>query len=128
MAAVPDLIAKASLACESAALLLAHGDIDGACNRAYYGMFDAARAAPLATGSEPAGIRTHAGLISAFGLRLVKTGKLERALGHTLNRAHEIRLMADYTGTVVDRQLATWVVDQSREFVAAMRAFLATEH
>ena len=43
---VADLMAKAAQAAESARMLLTSGDADGACNRAYYAMFDAARAAP----------------------------------------------------------------------------------
>ena len=43
------LMAKASRACVSARLLLDAGDVDGACNRAYYAMFDAACAALLAS-------------------------------------------------------------------------------
>lgn len=39
----PALMAKARTACASARLLLERGDTDGACNRAYYAMFDAAR-------------------------------------------------------------------------------------
>lgn len=123
MAPVASLIAKAERACGSAALLLERGDIDGACNRAYYAMFDAARAALLAAGKDQASIRTHSGLIAAFGLDLIKTGKLERHLGHTLNRAHEIRLIADYTGDVVGHDLAAWAVERSLTFVAAMRTF-----
>lgn len=126
MASVAKLIAKAEQACDSAAILLEHGDVDGACNRAYYATFDAARSALLATGVDQASIRTHAGLISAFGLRLVNDGRLDRELGHGLNRAHEIRLIADYTGDVVDHALAAWLVGQSRAFVAAMRRFVAT--
>lgn len=45
------LTAKAERACLSARALLDLGDVDGACNRAYYAMFDAARAALLASGS-----------------------------------------------------------------------------
>ena len=40
-----ELIFKANRAIESAKLLHNAGDIDGACNRAYYAMFDAAKAA-----------------------------------------------------------------------------------
>ncbi len=40
-----ELMAKANQALASAKLLLDTGDADGACNRAYYAMFDAARAA-----------------------------------------------------------------------------------
>ena len=39
-----DLLHKASVAISSSELLLQSGDFDGACNRAYYAMFDAARA------------------------------------------------------------------------------------
>ena len=42
------LMAKARTACASARTLLDRQDTDGACNRAYYAMFDAARAALLA--------------------------------------------------------------------------------
>ncbi len=125
MASVADLIAKAELACEPAPILLERGDIDGACNRAYYAMFGAGRAAPLATGSDQAATRTHVDLFSAFGLRLVKSGKVDRTLGHALNRAQEIRLVADHAGDLVDREAAAWVVGRSREFVAAMRDFVA---
>jgi HEPN domain len=48
----PALMAKARTACESARALLERKDCDGACNRAYYAMFDAARAALLATNAE----------------------------------------------------------------------------
>ncbi|OHC67239.1 MAG: hypothetical protein A2045_15515 [Rhodocyclales bacterium GWA2_65_20] len=42
-----DFLDKAARAAVSARLLLNAGDVDGACNRAYYAMFDAARAALL---------------------------------------------------------------------------------
>ena len=40
---VDDLFEKAIRAVTSAKLLLVSDDADGACNRAYYAMFDAAR-------------------------------------------------------------------------------------
>ena len=46
------LIYKATTAISSSELLLDSGDFDGACNRAYYAMFDAARAALIATASD----------------------------------------------------------------------------
>lgn len=61
-----DLLAKAIQAAASAKTLLDDGDNDGACNRAYYAMFDAARAALLVSGApiEPEVARTHNGLIA----------------------------------------------------------------
>ncbi|WXK24767.1 HEPN domain-containing protein (plasmid) [Mycetohabitans endofungorum] len=68
-------MAKAKRAYASARVLLDLGDVDGAVNRAYYAMFDAARAALLASGApvEPDVGRTHSGLIWAFGNYLVKS-------------------------------------------------------
>ena len=65
-----DLMPKAQRALSSALTLLHDGDNDGACNRAYYAMFDAARAALLASKAPvpPEIARTHSGLISAFSL------------------------------------------------------------
>ncbi len=69
---------KATRALASAKLLLDAGDCDGACNRAYYAMFDAAHAALLIANpsTNPATTKTHRGLIAAFGEHLVKTGML----------------------------------------------------
>lgn len=123
------LLAKAIQAAASAKVLLDTGDADGACNRAYYAMFDAARAALLASGApvEPEIARTHNGLISAFSLHLVKTGRVPVALGKALNRAEELRLLADYKGDPVDDENANWVVLQAQDFVEAMQvAFIPT--
>lgn len=50
----PDVLTgKAERAITSARLLLDAGDIDGAINRAYYAMFDAAKAALLRAGARP---------------------------------------------------------------------------
>jgi len=119
-----DLMAKADTACSSARTLLDLGDVDGAANRAYYAMFDAARAALLASGApvEPEIGRTHSGLIGAFGNFLVKNGPVPKDMGRLLNRAHEIRQAADYNGNSVEPADAKEVVEQAETFVAAMRA------
>ncbi|MGY4750270.1 HEPN domain-containing protein [Pannonibacter sp. Q-1] len=120
-------MAKAQTACTSAQALLALGDTDGAANRAYYAMFDAARAALLSSGAQvdPEIGRTHSGLIGAFGSHLVKTGLVSRDLGRQLNRAHEIRLVADYTDGSVELSDVRELVRQAAQFVAAMQiAFL----
>jgi uncharacterized protein (UPF0332 family) len=85
-------------------------------------MFDAARAALLAVGApvDAEVARTHGGLISAFSLHLVKTGRLDMALGKALNRAEEIRLVADYRGDRIDPQRAHWAVEQASAFIAAI--------
>ena len=99
---------KLTLAASFAPILIGRShDVDGACNRGYYAMFDAARAALLAEGSGEAEIpRTHSGLITAFSPQLVKTGRVPVELGRALNRAAEIRLIADYKDEPIDPEQA----------------------
>jgi uncharacterized protein (UPF0332 family) len=67
-------------------------------------------------------VRTHSGLISAFSLQLVKTGRVPIELGRALNRAEELRLIADYKGDPAEPAQAAWAVEQTEAFVDAMRA------
>ena len=75
-----ELFAKAQTAAVSARILLNAGDVDGACNRAYYAMFDAARAALLASGADDSIVntKTQSGLISKFSLELVNAQRASR--------------------------------------------------
>lgn len=79
MISADQLLSKARQALRSAVILLKSGDTDGACNRAYYAMFDSARAALHYAGHEEAAVttKTHNGLITVFSLHLVKTGILK---------------------------------------------------
>ena len=90
-----ELMAKAIRAAASAKILLDTGDIDGACDRAYYAMFNAARAALLVSGApvQPDISRTHSGLIAAFSFHLVKTGRVSVDLGKAFNKVEELRLI-----------------------------------
>ncbi|MDD2744238.1 MAG: HEPN domain-containing protein [Rhodocyclaceae bacterium] len=118
-----DLLLKADRAAASAALLLLSGDADGACNRAYYAMFDAARAALLASGApvRTEVAKTHSGLITAFSEHLVKTGMLPVALGKSINRVEDLRLIADYKGDPVDAIHAAEAVAQAEAFIQAIK-------
>ncbi len=122
-------MAKADQAVVSAKLLLEAGDVDGACNRAYYAMFDAARAALLTSRSnvQPEIARTHNGLITAFSLNLVKTKRVPIELGKALNRAEELRLIADYKGDSVEPEDAARSVLEAQEFVRSMRSLFMQE-
>lgn len=118
-----ELMAKAAQAMASAKILLDAGDSDGACNRAYYSMFDAARAALLAGQApvEPEAIRTHGGLITAFGLHLVKAGHVSIELGKSINKVQELRLIADYKEEPISSDNAAWAVTQAQIFVRTIR-------
>jgi uncharacterized protein (UPF0332 family) len=117
-------MAKAERALASAQLLLNSGDVDGACNRAYYAMFDAARAALLTVQAPvPSEVaRTHSGLIAAFSLHLVKPGLVAVEHGRSLNKVEDLRLIADYKGDHVTLDNAAWALEQAHNFLQAVQA------
>ncbi len=88
-------LAKAHRSRESAQLLNDAGDLVGAVNRAYYGMFYAAHAALAYLGVEAPSAK-HGTLVSRFGQHLVEDGPSARSLGRWLNQALELRSVGDY--------------------------------
>ena len=115
---------KADDALSAARLLLQAQNGDGACNRAYYAMFDAAHAALFALGVEglAAPIKTHNGLVAKFGRHVVLAGHLADTHGEALNKAQRIRELADYSGDPVGLTDAASAVELAEAFVAAVRA------
>jgi uncharacterized protein (UPF0332 family) len=122
-----EYLLKARRALASARLLLADGDPEGACNRAYYGMFDAAHAAlsAVAPDLDLASAKTHRGLIGAFGEQLVKPGRVRPDLGRALNQVERVRLLADYTGEGIGVAKAQWAIDQAAAFLESIETSLA---
>ena len=118
-------MAKADRACLSARALLDLGDVDGATNRAYYAMFDAARSVLMQQDAklDPQFAKTHSGLMALFNERLVKPGHVSRDIGRLLKRAEEIRVLADYTLSELTLEEVTDLIDSAEEFVVAIREF-----
>jgi len=117
---------KARQALTSAKLLFDSGDTDGAANRAYYAMFDAAIAALSWVGAdlEKSPPKTHSGLIASFGQNLVLRGLLSSELGRALNRVQELRLTADYLAEPVSLDKAQWAIQEADRFVDAISGLL----
>ncbi len=124
----PDYFAKAERALEGARALLAIGDAEGACSRAYYAVFDAAHAALIAEGfgDAVAGIKTHNGLLAYFSKELVRTERVVIAFGKTLNQVQRLRLAADYFHDPVSPADAAWAVERAEEFLRAVAAMVST--
>ena len=116
-----NLLEKARRAIESAETLLRHGDADGACSRAYYAMFDAARFALAAKGHDPESIRTHSTVHGKFAEEYVKTGLVPREIGRSLGQIQDIRLLADYASEEIPLEKADWSVCRAKEFVDVVR-------
>ena len=121
-----ELIAKARRSAISARLLFDAGDLNGACNRAYYAMFDAARAALLASNGpvNSETIKTHSGLIAAFSLYLIKPGRIPAQCGKSLRQVDQIRLVADYSDEEIDHEIASSAIEQAGQFVDAVSNYL----
>jgi uncharacterized protein (UPF0332 family) len=121
-----EIMGKAAKALASARILLDAGDSDGATNRAYYAMFDAATAALswAGVGAEQNQHRTHGRLIRSFGLHLARTGRLPAELGRSLNRVQELRLIGDYLAEPVPLEKARWAVQEADTFVVGIQRLL----
>jgi uncharacterized protein (UPF0332 family) len=113
-----DLWAKALNAAASARALMERGDASGATSRAYYAMFNAARALLwLRDGIELSASKKHATTIRRFSEQFVKTGLVSADLGRLLNEAAEARFIADYDEADVEAEVA-------RARIAGMERFL----
>ena len=116
-------LVKAEHALRAARLLCDAGEIEGACNRAYYAMYDAALLAE--NNADYKITKTHSGLIAAFGLHIVSTNKISRELGRSFNEVEQLRLLADYTGEEITSEQVHRAVKKAETFVAEIRSMLS---
>ena len=100
-------------------MLLEIGDFDGASSRAYFAMFDAARAALLSINVET---KTHNGVLTMFALHLVKTGLVSIELGRALKQAESYRVQADYEINALTQADAALAVGSAQTFVESIIA------
>jgi len=116
-------ISKADRALATTRLTLQAHDADGACDRAYYAMFNAAHAALFALGveSNTRPIKTHSGLIAKFSQDVVVAGHLPADCGRDLANVQKYRQVADYTAESVDAADAAWAVERAEAFVDAVK-------
>ena len=91
-----DLWRKALRTADDARLLYKAGSHDSACNRAYYAMFNAARALLARKGVQPEAAKTHATVLRLFSLHYVKASYFEATQGKALAEAGRFRSQADY--------------------------------
>lgn len=115
--------AKAERTLRAAQSMLRDEDTEGACNRAYYAMFNAAHAALLSANvaMPEDGYKTHGGLIAAFGQHLVLTGQADAELGRAINQVQRLRQIADYVGDPPTLEEAKRAVTQAEAFVVTLR-------
>ena len=87
-------------------------------------MFHAAHAALFKAGfgDQTAAIKTHAGLLSFFGRKLVGTERIAGEYGRAINTAGRLRTSADYLLSSTSAPEAEWAVEAARTFLTVVRA------
>lgn len=100
---------------EAAEILFKEEKYRGTVSRAYYAFFDAASALLLTEGLVA---KSHAGLLTLFGLHFVKTGKIEAKFARLFTKAKEAREEADYEiYKECTKEKAKQMIKTAREFV-----------
>ncbi len=117
-----EIMRKAERALASAKLLSAGGDADGACNRAYYAIFDAARAALQNKGIEIG--KTHSGVITSFSQHFVLNGPVPKEIGRLFKQAEARRYVADYENEPITLVDAEKMIEDAELFLSTVRALL----
>jgi hypothetical protein len=107
---------------EAAKLLFEKGMIDDAVNRAYYSFFHAAKAMLNVLGFNA---KTHSGLISEFGLRIIKTNLLDKKFAQYFRRAFEMRESSDYEiGVIFGEDEVQTLIKNAEEFLKKAQEFI----
>ena len=106
-----------------ARLLLGHGHLRGATNRAYYAMLHAVHAALETAGARRP--RTHSGVHDTFSRYFVGTERVERRLVADLQQVFAMRLASDYESSAgLDEEGVEAAVEKAAAFVERVREVL----
>ena len=119
---------KAVEAADAARLLLRAGSYDGAANRAYYAMFNAARAAlETRTDLNVQTVRRHSAVLQLFSLHVIKPGLVPAKLSADLNEVFQARAVADYAAVSVPAEDARELLKLMDQMLLAVGALLGSE-
>jgi len=92
---------------------------DDDVNRAYYSFFHAAKAMLNVLGFNA---KTHSGLISEFGLRIIKPNLLDKKFGEYFRRAFEMRESSDYEiGIIFGEDEVQTLIKNAEDFLKKAR-------
>lgn len=122
-----ELVTRGRSAARSARVILEMGDTIGAVNRAYYAMFDLARAALRDIDPKLAVAKKHATIIARFSQHLVRERGFPQEHGRALRRAFDARLLADYSDIAYTQAEARGIVDAMERFVVEVEKVVAHE-
>jgi len=107
---------------KAAKLLFEKGMSEDAINRVYYSFFYAAKAMLNVLGFDA---KTHSGLISEFGLRVIKAKLLDKKYGEYFRKAFELRESSDYEiGVVFGEAEVKTLIKNAEEFLETAKHFV----
>jgi len=107
---------------EAANLLFEEEYYREAVSRAYYSMFHASQALLLVKEIYP---KSHKGVIQKFGEEFVKSGILEKKMGHILAQAETMRLKADYdVGVKITEEECKEILDNCDFFISKVKEII----
>jgi hypothetical protein len=116
------LFRRAEEALKSAKILLEHGKFEDSISRAFYAMFNAARALLYSKGLE---VRTHKGAISLFGEHFVKKGILSSEYADIFRKAFDLRQKSDYDPyTQFSQEIAEETISNAERFINKIKDIL----
>lgn len=91
-------------------------------SRAYYSMFHVTQALLIIKGIYP---KSHKGVIQKFGEEFVKSGILEKKMGHILAQAETMRLKADYdVGVKITKDECEEILDSCEYFISKVKEII----
>jgi uncharacterized protein (UPF0332 family) len=110
---------KALEAADDARLLLRAKRFNGASNRAYYALFNTARALLVERcGADALEVKRHATILRLFSKHFIDAGYFDAKFGAVLRRASEMRRVADYDQVPVSENEAAQILDAMEQFLA----------
>jgi uncharacterized protein (UPF0332 family) len=120
---IKEEIDKAEKRLKAAEILLEKDMVEDAANRIYYSVFYAAKAMLNSLGYDA---KTHSGLISEFGLRIVKPRKADKKLGAILRKTFELRESADYSlAAIIEKEEVEELMKGAKEFLKEAKKFVS---
>lgn len=114
----------ATTTAQEARVLLENDFARGASSRAYYAMFDAARAALWSIDPQLVETKTHRTILRRFAQHCVRSGGLDPKLSRMILHAFELRNSADYDMDAITMETARSVFKDMETFMAEIRSFL----
>lgn len=119
------LFVKALRAARSARRLEADEDSEGACDRAYYAVFNAIRTLLEADGVvKPDEEKTHSSTLRSFSKEFVRAGKVDKALGGAVYFVQDLRLNADYSRIYSTAEEARQAIEMMDRLLAFATTYL----